>query len=235
MRSLALVLAFGLMLSPLHARGAYQVVSLASVAARNGYTLAWLGPERSVSLSRPGMVIVLRPGAVLYDVNAHVEVADVPPIATRSGDLLISSWLAGRLRALAQGPSRSGSPSTRTAQATGGAIRGSIVLQAQQLEDSQALAIAGQAPPNAPITITLLATLAPDLPTVILSRHDVQSDVLGRFEAIVPVASDYLPGTLVTVVATSLPEVTPASAFLRLATPNAKVSAPFEREPRRAQ
>ena len=211
-------------------------MSLASVAAQNGYTLRWLGPERSVSLSRPGMVIVLRPGTLLYDVNAHVEVADSPPVATRSGDVLISSWLAGRLRALSRRSSvAASSPAMPTGEAAGGAVQGSIILRARQLDDEQTLAIVGQAPPNVPITITLLATLAPELPTVILSRHDVQSDVYGRFDAVVPVASDYWPGTLVTVTATSVPAITPASAYLRLGTPNARASVPPERRPRNAR
>jgi len=241
MRSLALALAL-VLAAPLSAMGAWQVLSLASVAKQNGYTFAWLGPERAVTLSRQGMVIVLRPGAVLYDVNSHVEIADIAPVATRSGDLLISPWLAGRLRALARvastaAPAPAGpvSGTARGAAAAPAVLRGAISLQAVQVQDTQNLAVAGQAPPNAPITLTLLDTLSQDLPTVILSRHDVQSDITGHFDAVVPVASDYLPGTLVTVVATSLPEITPASAYLRLETPNAGVSLPLDREPHGAR
>jgi|SRR5579862_990997 len=231
MRCIAFALALASFL-PVHALGAYQVISLANVAAQNGYTLRWLGPERSISLSRPGTVIVLRPGTVLFDVNAHVEIADVPPVATRSGDVLISSWLAGRLRALARRSSSAASlPAGPGFEAAGGAavhpvVQGSIILRARQLDDEQSLAIAGQGPANVPVTITLLATLSPDLPTVILSRHDVQSDVEGRFDAVVPVASDYWTGTLITIIATSVPQVSPASASIRLGTPNAGVSVP---------
>jgi hypothetical protein len=229
-------LAFTLALAmPLSAAASNQVISLASVAAQNGYAMRWLGPERSVSLSRPGTVIVIRPGDLLYDVNAHAEIADAPPVATRSGDMLISSWLAGRLRALARrssvAVSKPAGPVSETAR--GAAVTaGSIVMHAQELDDTQALAVAGDAPPNAPITLTLLATLAPDVPTVILSRHDVQTDVVGHFDAIVPISPDYLPGTLVTVVATSLPEISPATAYLRLGSPNAGVTVPLERAPR---
>lgn len=233
MRTLAIALSLALLL-PVYARGASQVLSLASVAAQNGYAMRWLGPERSISLTRPGTEIVLRPGVVMYDVNAHVEVADVPPVATRTGDVLISSWLAGRLRALARSSSSAVSrPSGTANEAAGGAaqqpLQGSIVLHARQLDDEQALAVGGQAAPNVPVTITLLATLAPDLPTVILSRHDVQSDVSGNFEAVITVGADYLPDTLLTVLATSVPDIAPASTYLRLKSPNAGVSVPLER------
>lgn len=225
MRSLAAAIILVAIL-PIHAQAGTQVISLASVAAQNGYTLRWLGPERSVSLTRDGTEIVLRPGQAIYDVNAHVEVADVPPVATRSGDVLISSWLAGRLRALARHSTPAASAPVPVRVLAGGVPQGSIVLHARQLDDEQSLAVAGEAPPNVPVTITLLATLAPDLPTVVLSRHDVQSDVTGRFEAVVSVASDYMPGTLVTVLATSVGDISPASAYLRLVTPNAGATVP---------
>jgi hypothetical protein len=218
--ALSLVLAAGST-----ARADYQIISLAWVAAQNGYSFRWLGPERSVSLSRPGTEIVIRPGAVLYDVNAHVEIADVAPVATRSGDVLISAWMAGRIKALARRSSQAVSlPAGPVVETAGGAapLRGAIVLRAQQMDDTQALAIAGQAPPGAPITITILATIASELPTVVLSRNEVQSDITGHFDAVVSVASDYMPGSLLTVVATSLPEITPASAYLKLGSPNAE-------------
>jgi len=226
-----LALAFILILAAAAtAPAAYQVLSLASVAAQNGYAFSWLGPERSVSLSRPGMTIVLRPGSVLYEVNAHVEVTDEAPLATSEGDVLISQSLAWRLRALA----RQASPvALAPAQPAGAAeeARGAIVLRARQLDDGESLAVAGEAPPNASITITLLATLSSGVPSVLLSRQDVQADVYGRFDAVVPVASDYLPGSLVTVLATSASGIQPASAYLRLADPNAGFSLPIEREP----
>lgn len=235
MRTLVLALIAALAV-PGHALGSTATISLASVAAQSGYAMRWLGPERTVSLSRPGTVIVIRPGESLYDVNSHVEIADAPPIATPGGDVLISARLAGRLRALARRSSHAASPSLNaSAEAAGGTAQGSIVLRARQLDDEQSLAVAGQAPPNAPITITLLATLAPEVPTVILSRHDVQSDVYGRFSAVIPVASDYWPGTLVTVLATSVPDVTSASAYVRLGAPNAGVPVPVERTPRGAR
>ena len=235
MRSLTLALFILVLVAPANAPAAYQVISAQSVAAQNGYTFTWLGPENAVSLSRPGMVIVLRPGSVLYEVNARVEVADQAPLATSRGDVLISSALAWRLRALArQASDAAPSPEPPARGAATEVPRGSIVLQARQLDDAQSLAVAGQAPPNAPITITVLATLASEIPTVVLSRMELQSDVDGRFDAVVPVAADYIPGSLLTLVATSAAGVSPASTTVRLGTPNAGFSVPIERVPRRA-
>lgn len=210
MRSVT-VLALSLIVAAPCAAAAAERVSVQSVANAAGYTMRWLGPERAVSLSRPGIAIVLRPGNVVYDVNTHEEITDSPPSVTASGELLISSALASHLRALAQQAAyaqRSG-PVLLAVEAP---MHGAIVMEARQLPGSESLTVNGQAPRNAPITITLLASLAPELPSVLLSRHDVQSDLYGRFTAVVPVAPDYLAGSVITVVATSAAGVTPASA-----------------------
>lgn len=147
-------------------------VSLERVATANGYTMRWLGPERSVCLSRNGIVVVVRPGNVLYDVNSREEMQAPNPSAERGA--------------------RSADPAS-----------GAIVVGARQITGRHALLVEGSAPRNARVTLTLLATLSPDLPTVFLGRNDVQADFSGRFAAIVTLAPDYFPGSFVTLVATS--------------------------------
>ena len=203
--------------------------SLSAVAGHSGYNMQWLLPERSVRLYRPGVVIVLRPGATMYYVNNRVEFTDAAPRYV-NGDLLVSSALAARLArlaAIASASTESGmQPRFAPAPVTAG---GPITLSVRPQPGVDALAVSGRAPSGAPVTITLLATISSDLPTVVLSRHDVQPDSSGQFQAIIPTASDYLRGTIIRVLATSVAGTTPASATVTLDAPNAGVTVPFDK------
>jgi hypothetical protein len=202
MRSIAAALAFAVVATPVAALA--SGVSLQSVAAEDGYTMRWLGPERSVCLSRNGTVVVLRPGSVLYDVNSREELADVPPVATGRGDLSISNALAARLTALAaQTSSADPAPTGLVVVPVEVASQGFIVVSARLIPGRHALSVDGSAPRNSRVTLTLFATLAPDLPNVFLKRNDVQTDVTGRFTAVVSLAPDFFSGSLVTLYATS--------------------------------
>ena len=66
--------------APYIAEAAPMGVPLASVARGRTFNMHWLATERAVQLSGPGLVLVIRPGANLYDVNDHVEVAAIPPL-----------------------------------------------------------------------------------------------------------------------------------------------------------
>lgn len=203
-------------------------VSLTSTAARSAYKLQWLLPERAVTLYRPGLVIVIRPGEREYDVNSRVEFADAPP-AFVNGDLLITASQAARLKRLA-------SMAYVPAAATNGVrsvaapvtASGPITIDARQLAGSEALSINGRAPSGTPVTLTLLATISPDLPTVVVSRHDVQPDASGQFAAVISISPDYLRGSILRVVATSA-GATPASTTVTVGAPNAGVTVPFDK------
>jgi hypothetical protein len=211
-------------------------VLLSTIAPRDGYKVQWLLPERSVRLYRPGLVIVLRPGVVEYEVNNRVEFADAPPQYV-NGDFLVSSQLAARLARLAS----MAHPSPRTH--TVGAISterypqasGAITLTARPQAGNEAIFVSGHAPSSAPITITLLATLSEDLPTVVVSRHDVQPDANGQFQATIPIAPDYLRNSMLRVLATSAAGSTPASVTLLIGAPNSGVTVPAEQEPHRVR
>lgn len=108
---------------------------------------------------------------------------------------------------------------------------GTISLEARQLQGAEAIDVEGTAPPNAPVTITLLATVSSDIPTIVVSRHDVVTDVGGRFGAVIPIASAFERGTLLDVLATSSPGVASASAHLVTGAPNEGMAVPLEQRP----
>jgi hypothetical protein len=106
--------------------------------------------------------------------------------------------------------------------------QGTITLEARHLQGAEAIDVYGTAGPSAPVTITLLANFSPDIPTVLVSRHDVVSDVDGRFHAVIPIASAFERGTQLTVIATSEAGVAPAQAQLVVGAPNEGVTTPLD-------
>ena len=119
--------------------------------------------------------------------------------------------------------------------AQAGSLASGLSLDVRQHQGAEALDVSGVAPPNAPVTITLLATVSTDVPTIVVSRQDVVTDVNGRFGAVVPIASAYERGTILRIVATSLPGVIPASAQFVINAPNSGVTVPLEQTPHGAR
>ncbi len=74
--------------------------------------------------------------------------------------------------------------------------------------------------------ITLLATLSSEIPNVLLSRHDLTAGPDGKFQAIVPIAPDYMRDSFINVLATSSPGVTSASSQLLIHAANAGITSP---------
>ncbi len=224
--------------APYIAEAAPMGVPLASVAARANLQYDWLATERAVQLSGPGLVLVIRPGANLYEVNDHVEVAAIPPVYG-ANDIYVSAAVARRIAQLASqawlGFSQAQEDMARSALAGNTTVipelQGSIVLHVQPLKGQEALLVTGEAPPSVPVRITLLGTLSSDLPNVLLSRNDITSSPAGTFQAIVPIASDYFRNSFIHVLATSVPGVTSASAQILVDAPNAGVVVPAEVQP----
>lgn len=234
MRTTIALTALALTVSALPA-GAVTQISLTNVAASDGYSYEWSATSGAAVLSRPGTIVVLRPGEKVYQVNGRLAVADSSP-RFRHGRMYVSLALSNHLAALARrSPSpanvslRTGTPNLeRIAQATAPA-QGSLSLETRQLQGAQALSVSGTAPANAPVTITLFAIVSPDVPTIVVSRHDVTAGADGRFDAVIPIASAYERGTLLQVTATSSPGVSPASsARFTVAPPNAGVAVPLD-------
>ncbi|HET9097166.1 MAG TPA: hypothetical protein VFN37_10920 [Candidatus Baltobacteraceae bacterium] len=209
--------------------GAQQREAAARVAAHSGYAYHWSTQGSVLVLSRPGIVVVLRPGSQVYQVNDHTEVADAAPSYSR-GDLYVTPALAGHLEALARRFSPAAAHSAEILS-TDAPAHGSITMEARQLQGAEAIDIEGSAPASAPVTITLLAVVSSDIPTIVVSRHDIVTDVNGRFGAIIPIASAYERGTVLRVVATSSPGVASATAQVVMAAPNNGVTVPLEQLP----
>lgn len=216
----ALVLAY-----PALPADASSTVSLWHVAAAGHYQHHWSTVGSSVVLSRPGTYVVLTPGSPVYQVNDHNEVTQDAPVYA-NGDLYVDSALARHLENLPQRKSPTAAWNTGTTPADR-SEQGAISLEARQLQGAEAIDVTGAAPAGAQVTLTLLALLSPDIPTVLVSRHDVVSDVNGRFRAVVPIASAYERGTILQVVATSAPGVASAQAQLTTGAPNAGASVPL--------
>jgi hypothetical protein len=104
---------------------------------------------------------------------------------------------------------------------------GALTLEARQLQGAEAIYVAGSAPANAQVTITLLATVSPEIPTILVSRHDVVTDATGRFGAVIPIASAYERGVVLTVLATSASGDVSPPAHLVTDAPNAGASVPL--------
>jgi hypothetical protein len=166
----------------------------------------------------------------MYFVNSRVEFTDTPPRYV-NGDLVITSSLAARLDRLARMAA-----AYQRQRAEGPALRvssepqasGPITIDVRPQPGSEAVSVNGHAPSTAPVTITLLATFSYDVPTVVVSRQDVQPDVNGNFSAVVSISPSYARGTLLRVLATSVAGTTPASAQLVVGSPNPGVNVPLE-------
>ncbi|HVN68610.1 MAG TPA: stalk domain-containing protein [Candidatus Binatia bacterium] len=235
------ILAFCTLFSTVYAGAASdQGVPLASVARSAHLDYEWLTATRAVQLSGPGIVLVIRPGDYLYEVNDRVETTAVVP-HYYNNDIYVSRALANHLINLArQGQlavDAAVSQAVRAAAAEAQQartdtnveqLRGSIVLNVTPLKGAEAVLVTGTAPPTAPVMITLLATLSSQLPNVLLSRHTLTAGQDGRFQAIVPIASDYMRDTFIHVLATSLPGITSASAQLLVQEPNQGLKVPAE-------
>jgi hypothetical protein len=212
--------------------------ALVKVASELGYSYGYLGPEDAVSLSRPGVTIVIRPGERLFDVNDRTEAMDGPAPHFYHSDVYVSDELFNRLRQIAaRYPAVPGgeraivvvNPNAAGAATISGAISG---LHVGQTPGDQSLTVSGAAPANLPVTLTLIGTFSSELPDVVLSRREITADADGTFRTTIPVAGGYFRGGLITVDATSVSGITPAKQQLVLRPVNDKAIVPADQTPR---
>jgi len=222
------------------AAAAEQGVPLATVAHAAHLEYTWLAAMRAVQLSGPGIVLVVRPGDNVYEVDDRVEVTTVAPRYT-SNDIYVSQALATHITQLARQAQGLAAEQEAEAERLVSAdqqqqpgvpeLRGTIVLNATPLQGAEAVLVTGYAPPTAPVRVTLLATLSSELPNVLLSRHDLTAGPDGKFQAIIPISPDYMRDTFIRVLATSSPGVTSASAQLLVMAPNTGTNVPSDAFP----
>jgi hypothetical protein len=238
-QSVALFVLFAQSSALIAGAASVREVPLARVANTAHLQYEWLSATRAVQLSGPGIVLVVRPGDNLYEVNDRVEVtADVPHYF--SNDIYVSQALANHIMHLARQAqlflgALEAQAVSEALQARKASIveetHGTIVLHVEPLKGAEALLVTGQAPPSAPVRITLLATLSSDVPSVLLSRHDLTAGPDGKFQAIVPIAPDYMRDSFIHVLATSTPGVISASAQLLVQPSNLGLKVPAEAMP----
>ncbi len=204
-RQLQVAAAAAATLLPMVAPAQDHLTSLTDVAKKLGYTYAYLGPDEAVSLNRPGVSVIIRPGAPLFDMNDRtIPVSGSVPVYS-NGDIYVSSAMIGLLRRLAGPNAVVGHDAVADVQPLMGMHphRPAVIdsLSAMHIEGDQALRVAGQASPYAAITLTLVAKLSRSIPDVVVSRLHVSADKSGAFSSRVPIAPVYFTGSLFTVVA----------------------------------
>jgi len=198
---------------------AHTGTPLMRVAEGAGYVYAWSASASEVTLSRPGLTIVLRPGNRRYEINDRVAYADEAP-DYENGDLFVSSDVVNVLRLLAgRNPDARATEGARTGSASTPAIAsGTLSITAHMAAGRDAIVVDGMAPASVPVTLTLVGSISRDIPDVLLRRVTLQTD--GTFHATITVAPAMPRGSYVTVTATSLPGVSPASARVVITPPN---------------
>jgi len=179
--------------------------ALASVAAADGFTYAWMPTEGAVVLTRPGIRVVLRPGRLFYEVNNATPIADRAP--TFNGeDLMISPALAARLYEISQQhvtiSSTNLAPAALAVQRTAGISR-PITIAAQVIPGRLALALSGNGTPNTSITITLTGEMSRELPILLIRRTTVAVDASGTYSIQMGYGPDAHQRTTITATAAS--------------------------------
>lgn len=210
------------------AAAAETSIPLARVAAENGYTYAWLAGEGAVSLSRPGVVVVLRAGQKLYRVGDRVISADRAPYYDGT-DLVVSAAVAANLRRLAQAYPVSPPPFAPPTQTA--AVTGSLSVEARQVAGRDAIAISGRGPADAPVYVTLTGEISRDLPVVVLSRVVTRVKADGTYGAEVGISSAPPPDTVVIATVTSVTGVKPSSARVVLKATSPTITSPLDKLP----
>jgi hypothetical protein len=223
---------------------AHAGTSLERVADQVGYAYAWSASASEVTLSRPGLTVVLRPGNRRYQINDRVAYAGEAPVY-ENGDLSVSADVVAELRTLAgRYPVTRATEGTRIGTSTTApgfptvpspaSASGSLSILVSPAPGREAVVVDGSAPAalrgNAvPVTLTATGTISRDLPTVTLQRVTLATD--GTFHTILSISG--MPrGSVVTVTATSLLGLAPASARITVGAPNRNADSPLDHLPK---
>ena len=203
-------------------------IPLTRIAAENGYAYAWLSSEGAVSLSRPGVVVVLRAGQKLYRAGDRVISADRAPYYDGT-DLVVSPAVAAYLRRIAQAYPVSPPPLAPPTQTA--AVTGSLSVEARQVAGRDAIAVSGRGPADAPVFVTLTAEVSRDLPVVVLSRVVTRVKPDGSYQADIGISSAPPRETVVIATVSSVTGVKPSSARVVLKATSPAVTSPLDQLP----
>ncbi len=200
-------------------------IALSRLASELGYTYAYLGADAVVTLSRPGLTIVFRPGDARYDVNDQVQIAPQAP-RFEHNEVVVSDAMIARLRSLAaRYPDAETHP---VAGSTHPIPTGPVTISATHADGRQAAIVWGTAAPSSPVTIVAIAKISRDLPDALLSRTTTFADAEGKYHIVIPIAPLYWPDSeFIFTAQTTDGSHTASTMPITFATPNAKTTIPF--------
>ncbi|GAC1357903.1 MAG: hypothetical protein NVSMB31_18350 [Vulcanimicrobiaceae bacterium] len=225
MKLIAAFMALGVLVLGVSAAAAERMFSLREIAAQNGFNYSWLLGEQAAAIERPGVIMVIRPGNPLYEINdASVFASSTPRSA--GTDILIPDSIVRRIRSFAGVQTSSAVLHVESLSMAQAPISGALSLNVSAADGQEAVVVAGTGPSSAPVTLTVFTSVSPEIPDIILSRHDLVIDRSGAFSATISIAPDFLRGSLLTVRATSLDGVSPAQAHLLVGPPNPHYTVP---------
>lgn len=196
--------------------------ALSGIAQKYGYQYRELGPENAVELARPGLSVIIRPGTRLFWVNGAPDAADVAP-ELRGRQFYISDGTVSALARIA----RSTAPPVnrmvfhRLASYSAEPITIGVVGE----RGSEAIRVAGNAPPSMPIRIALYAQISRDLPTIFVNASQTVSSAAGVYAVTVSIGPDFYRGSTILVYATSASGAMVTTTYI-LEAPNPGVFAP---------
>ncbi len=181
--------------------------ALASVAAADGFTYAWMPTESGVVLTRPGVRVVLRAGQRFYEVNNATPIADRAP-TFNGDDLMISPELVARLDDIAHRTSSSRDANAAVEPALANVKRAAemsrpITVAVHAVPGRQALALSGTATPNTLLAVALTGEISKDLPVVSIRRINVAVDANGTYATEVGYGPDVHQHMTITVAVSS--------------------------------
>src|ERR1700736_702702 len=124
---------------------AHTGTPLMRVADGAGYVYSWSASASEVTLSRPGLTIVLRPGNRRYEINDRVVYASEAPVY-ENGDLVVPADVVTQLRALSAGrtPDARAMEGARTGSvARYAGVSGSLTISAHPVTGRDAITVDG--------------------------------------------------------------------------------------------
>ncbi|MBD5633166.1 MAG: hypothetical protein IAI49_01705 [Candidatus Eremiobacteraeota bacterium] len=165
-------------------------IPLARVARDLGYHYAFLPFENVVSLTRPGSVIVVRPGDAFFSNNDRREPVYGKIPFYRDNDVVVSADFEREIRpsdrhaAVAQQPAARVRPYIARRAETERRDDGTVEsVRAFFLPSASAIEIVGKATPGSHVSLVLRANLAEDMPVITVDGGDAIADSNGVFRS----------------------------------------------------
>ncbi len=193
------------------AASADDAVSLARVARQLGYHYVYLPFENAVSLSRPGVTVVVRPGDPFFAANERREPVFGMVPEYRGNDVYVSPAFMSEIRGLGHPfpPPDNGPQIVREERVDRGHVS---ELHLSRVPGATSISVDGHATPDSRIEIVVRAALSESLPIVVLDRATAFSDASGAFSTVVSTAPDHFWASKFIVEASGAADTSPAVA-----------------------